>query len=102
MNLGRIERQYATFPVTATLDNGEPADLSDVAVALLPPRATPTPDTTWTATTVTDGKIRVLLAGPDAPAEGALTIPAGGADLWLRVLDTPEVDTVRVDQVRVS
>jgi hypothetical protein len=103
MNLGRIERQYAHFPVTATLHDGTDADLSDVSVALVPRSAAPTAATAWTPVTVTDGRVRVLLAGPDAEAaDGALTVPDDGAELWVRVLDSPEVDTVKVERVQVS
>jgi hypothetical protein len=102
MNLGRTERQYASFPLTGTLDDGTPADLTNVAVALLPRSTTPRPHTTWTPATITDGRVRVLLAGPDAPTEGALTVPDGGGELWVQVTDTPEVDTARVDRVLIS
>jgi hypothetical protein len=103
VNLGRIERQYARITVTATLADGAPADLAGVDVALLPPRSKPTADTTWTAADWADGNATVLLAGPDAAAvAGALTVPAGGADLWVRVTDTPEVDTAVVDRINVS
>jgi hypothetical protein len=102
MNLGRIERRYAQFPVTVTLADGTPVQPAGVDVALLAPNGTPTADTAWTAATFTDGAARVLLAGPDAPLEDALTVPAAGGDLWARVVDTPEVDTARVERVTVS
>jgi hypothetical protein len=138
MILGRIERQYAHFPVTATLADGAPADLADVAVALVPRSAAPRADTTWTPVEKTPGylllhengdvlsshdtfaealtawedapprsriaiRYSLLLAGPDAETvDDALTVPDDGAELWVRVLDSPEVDTVKVERVQVS
>lgn len=45
---------------------------------------------------------RVLLAGPDAAATDALVVPAAGADVGLRVTDSPEVDAERVERISVS
>jgi hypothetical protein len=102
VNLGRVERTYVHIAVTATLHDGSPAELTAVDVALLPPRTTPTATTVWAPADLDGGSARVLLAGPDAPADGALTVPAAGADLWVRVADSPEVDTAHVERVTVS
>lgn len=100
--LSRVERLYREYTVTAALPDGSPATLTAVDIAFLAPGATPTAATAWTRTTYTAGVARVLLAGPDAAAEGALTVPAPGADIWLRVVDTPEVDTAMIERVTIQ
>lgn len=102
MDLNRIERKYAKVTATATDADGAPATLTGVDVALLAPHATPTATTTWTASTPVNGKWRILLAGPDASPTDALVVPSGGADLWIRVTDVPEVDAARVERITVS
>ena len=102
LSLSRIDRLYRDYTVTATLRNGTPATITGVTVALLPPRTTPTAATTWATATYAAGVATVLLAGPDADPTGALPVPAGGADLWLRVSDTPEVDAELVERVSVT
>lgn len=102
MDLNRIDRKYAKVTVTAALANGDPATLTGVDVALLAPRSTPTAATTWTAATYAAGVATVLLAGPDADPAGALVVPATGADLWIRVVDSPEVDATRVQRIAVT
>lgn len=101
MELARIDRKYARIPVTATLASGAAATITGVDVALLPPRTTPTATTTWTAATYASGVATVLLAGPDAAGSGALVVPASGADLWIRVTDTPEVDAEKIARIAV-
>jgi hypothetical protein len=101
MELNRIEVQYVDIDVTATLRNGTPATLTGVSVALVAPRAQPTGATTWTTATYTNGTATVILAGPDATASGALTVPAGGADLWILVTDNPEIDAAKVGRISV-
>lgn len=100
--LSRIDRLYRDYDVTATLRSGGPATLTGVDVALLPPRATPTVTTQWTAATYADGVATVLLAGPDATPTGALVVPSAGADLWIRVSDSPEVDASKVERITVT
>lgn len=102
MLLSRIDRTYAHITVTATLHNGDPATVTAVSVALLPPRRTPTAGTTWTPSAYASGDAVILLAGPDADPDGALTVPEGGADLWVRVPDNPEVQAVKVARIDVS
>jgi hypothetical protein len=100
--LPRIGRKYVRIPLTATDDTGQAVEPADVAVAVLPYRRSPTADTTWTPVAITDGRVRVLLAGPDAPAaDGALPVPDPGGDLYLRVQDQPEIDTVLVTQIAI-
>jgi hypothetical protein len=103
VNLSRIGVQYAEVTVTATGPDGTPTDLPGVDIALLPPHHKPTDVTTWNAADYTDGVARVLLAGPDTdPPEGAIAVPPGGADLWLRVVDVPEVQAVRADRILIT
>lgn len=101
MNLSRLDRIYGYVDVTATLADGAPATVAGVEGALLAPRATPKATTVWSAATYTDGTARFLLAGPDATPTDALPVPAAGADLWIRVVDNPEVQAVRVDRITV-
>jgi len=101
VEISRIDRQYVEFDTTATYGDGTPATLTGVDVALLPPRRTPAADTTWTAATYAAPTATVLVAGPDADGTGALVVPAGGADLWVRATDTPEVTATRVTRISV-
>lgn len=102
MELGRIEVQYVDIDVTATLRSGAPATISGVSVALVPPRTQPTAATVWTAAAYVAGVATVLLAGSEAVAGGALTVPLGGADLYILVNDTPEKDAVKVGRIYSS
>ena len=101
-SLSRIDRVYRDYEVTATTRTGGPATLTGVTVALLPPRTSPTAATTWTTATYAAGVATVLLAGPDADTAGALSVPVGGADLWIKVADSPEVDAERVERITVA
>ena len=56
----------------------------------------------WQSAAYVGGSARVLLAGYANPTDGALTIPAGGADLWVRVTDAPEVDAQRIERISVA
>lgn len=101
MQLNRIDRKYAKVTVTATDADGDPTPLTAVDVALLPVGSTPKAATAWTASTYADGVATVLLAGPDADPTNALPVPAAGADLWIRVVDIPEVDAAKVGRIAV-
>lgn len=100
--MSRVDRVYRVYDITATLPDGSPVTLTGVDVALLTPRSTPTAATTWTAATYVNGVATVLLAGPAADTTGALAVPTGGADLWIRVTDNPEVTATRVERITVS
>lgn len=102
MELNRIDCQYVDITVTATLRDGDPATLTGVDVAVVPTRTTPTSSTPWVASTYSAGVATVLLAGPDADNNpAAISVPSSGADLWIRVVDTPEVDAARVDRITI-
>lgn len=100
--LSRIDRLYRQYTVTATLAGGGAATLTGADVALLAPRTTPTSATVWVAASYATGVATVLLAGPDADPTGALVVPEGGADVWIRVTDTPEVDAEYVERISVT
>jgi hypothetical protein len=102
VDLSPIDRVYVKFPVTGKLADGSAATVTGVDVALLPFRTDPATVTTWTPAAYADGIASVLLAGPAADPSGALPVPVGGAELWARVTDTPEVQAVRVGFISVS
>lgn len=102
MDLTRVSRKYVEFTVTATGADGQAITLTGVDVAVLAPRATPDATTVWTAADYAAGVASVLVAGPDAPADGALPVSGRGADLWVRVTDIPEIDVARVGRITVS
>lgn len=95
----RITELFIDFPVTPTLANGQPATITGVQCALLPYRSKgPTATTVWVDATWTPGvngnpgTASVLVSGPDAasPGSGGLQMGNSGADLWARIVDTPE------------
>lgn len=100
--LSRIDRVYRDYDVTATDKDGAPAVLTGVTVALLTPRTSPTAATVWTAADYDAGTATVLLAGPDADDTDALVVPSGGADLWIKAADSPEIDAERVERISVQ
>jgi hypothetical protein len=101
VEISRIDCQYVEFDADATYADGTVAVIGGVDVAVLPPRRTPTADTVWSAATFASGVATLLVAGPEADVTGALVIPLGGADLWARVSDSPEVTTRRVTRINV-
>jgi hypothetical protein len=101
LDISPIDRVYVDIAVTATA-NGSPLTLTGVDVAVVPRRSEITAAMTWTASSYANGTATVLVAGPAADPTGALVIPATGADVWIRVTDTPEVQAVHVGSVLVS
>lgn len=103
LELARVERLYRFYDVTATLGNGAAATVSGVDVALVPPRTSPDALTVWTASTwdAVEEAWRVLIAGPDAAGAGALVVPDTGADLWIRVTDSPEIDVALSERISI-
>lgn len=94
-----ISQQYVEVDVVAKLANGSDAPVSGVDVALLPPRVSPDADTLWTTAAYALGTATVLVAGPDA--DGDLVVPRSGADLWMRVVDSPEVTATKITRISV-
>lgn len=102
ITLSAIDRVYGRIDVVATLADGSPTVLTGAEVAILPLRKGPTASTQWTAVTLAGRTATVLLAGPDADPTGALTIPRGDGELWIRVTDNPESQAVKVGRVQIS
>lgn len=99
----RVTRKNIRVPITARLANGGPTSIGGVEIALLPQRSTPDADTVWATATYLDGIATVLVAGPDVDPGGGLLLPEGGADIYGRVIDNPEIDVAfvgRIDLVR--
>jgi hypothetical protein len=98
-----IDVVYVHIPVTAKLADGTAATVAGIDVAVVPKRSGISAATVWMASSYASDTATVLLAGPDAtPPTDALVIPAGGADLWIRDTDNPEVTAVKVGSVSVS
>jgi hypothetical protein len=101
LHLSRIARKYLYPNATVTLADGTKVDPSSVDVVLLLGRGTPTGDTEWTEVPLSPQGRRILVAGPDADPTDAVVIPPGGADLWIRVLDEPEVDVTESRRIEI-
>lgn len=101
LTISRIDRIVRSYNVVATLGTGVPDVISGIEVALLPPRVAPDINTAWTAAQYASGTATVLYAGPDADETGAIVVPTGGADVWMRVIDSPEVQAVKVERITV-
>jgi hypothetical protein len=98
-----ITRVNYPIDIAEVLGPDMPAVIAGVDVALVEPRSAPSGTTTWVASTYATGTATVLVAGYDADPTGALVVPAGqGADLWIRVVDNPEVTATRVMRVIVE
>jgi hypothetical protein len=102
MNLSPVDRRYVHFPVTAALADGTPVTLAGVDVAVLPFRTTPSAATSWAPASYSSGQATVLVTGPFADPTGALPLPLGGATLWARVSDNPEIQAVPVGFISVG
>ena len=102
MNMSPIDVVYVKIPVTAALANGTAVTLTGIDVAAVPKRTAISATTVWTASTYTAGTATILVAGPAATATGALPIPAGGADIYIRETDNPEVVAVKVGSISIS
>lgn len=102
MDISPIDKVPASFPITGTDDQGNPATLTNVAVALLPYRTDPTAATVWTPATITNGRVSLVLAGPAADPSGAVAVPTGGGYLWAKDTESSTVQAVRVGFVSVN
>ncbi len=101
MEFTRLTKKYVAVDVTATSWEGLPETLTGVQAAITDRAATPTALTTWTDCLWNDPTARVLVAGPDADPSGALVLADDGGRLWLRIVDTPEVDLYSAAVIRV-
>lgn len=97
-----IDRVYRTYAGTFTDSTGATVTPASVDVVAVPKRTQLTTGLTWTPATLTAGKLRVLYAGPAADPTGAIPIPAAGADVYIRVTDTPEIQAVKVDTIVIG
>jgi hypothetical protein len=102
MKLSPVDRIPARVPLAATLPDGTPATLTDVALAVLPAYAKPRAGTTWQAVALVDGAAPLMLAGPEADPIGALVVPAGGGTLFVRVIDGDVVQVRKVAALTVG
>lgn len=100
--MSRVDRIYRRYTVTAKDPDGNPATVGGIGVALLAPRTSPTSATVWADADLEGDVATVLFAGPDADGTGALVVPPVGADVWLRVTDSPEVDAERIERITVA
>lgn len=83
------DRHYFTATASATTASGEPIALPPCEVSIDSGR-------TWHPVETVDGKLRILLAGPDATdnPQGTLVLPHKGVHgILTRVTDNPEVIT---------
>lgn len=103
LTLTPITRQYVSIDVTAALASGAPAVISGVDAAIVTPRYAPSGTTSWRSITYASGTATVLVAGYDADPTGAIVVPPGqGVDLWIRVVDSPEVTATKVERLIVE
>ncbi|MCU1617212.1 MAG: hypothetical protein JWO98_4752 [Frankiales bacterium] len=98
MQLSRIDVRGKTYDVPSLLTELDPASLTGVSVALLPPRTSPTAATVWTTVTFVAPTATVLFAGSDADSTGAVVV-TGSADLWIKAVAGVETETVRVERI---
>jgi hypothetical protein len=101
LRLSRIARKYLYPNATVTLADGTKIDPSNVHAVLILGRGTPTGDTEWIEVPLSPQGRRILVAGPDADPTDAVVIPPGGADLWIRVVDEPEVDVTESRRIEI-
>lgn len=102
LQLSPVDRVYAHVTITAELFDGSPATVAGIDAALLPYQASPDANTSWTATTYTNGIAVVLIAGPAASPIGALACPATGGTLWVRVSDNSEIQAAPAGSIAIT
>lgn len=103
MNMSPIDVVYVKIPVAAKLADGTAATVAGVDVAVVARRAGIDAATVWAASAYAGGVATVLVAGPATTATGgALPVPAGGADIYIRATDSPEVTAVKVGSISIS
>jgi hypothetical protein len=106
LTLPRIGRKYVHIAVTATRYDRSPATITGVQVALLPPDDPPDADTVWHPAVFDEGDAVLLVEGPDAEPSpdpiGAVAVPVGELEVWVRIVDHPEIDATAVGRLRVT
>ena len=103
MEITPLTRKIVHIDLNATLAGGEPVtDITGILVALVPPRADVDKSTQWVAAATWDAAQQrgtALVVGYEADPEGALVVPELGADLYARVVDTPEDDPSFIERI---
>lgn len=94
MNFSPVSRKNVYLTLTARLASGQLTSIAGASVAVVPPREAPSSSTTWVDAVWNSPVARILVAGPQADPTGALVLPSGGGDLWVRITDATEVDAV--------
>lgn len=102
MRIFPLAVKVATFR-PSIVDATGPLPLTSVDLAFLA-AGRPNKDTVWSPYSVSGGEVALVLAGPEvvSPPADAVVIPAGGADLWIRLQDNPEVDVIKVERIVVG
>lgn len=102
MNFTKIARKRVFIDVAAYLADGSVATLDTIFIALVPIRESPVSTTTWNLVTWDGHTASVVLCGSQAANQtGAVVIPDVGADLWIGVTDSDEVDAVLVSRINM-
>lgn len=84
--LDQAAREYFVWPMSATDENGQPATLTTATITFKTDAGTITK-----TGPISNGKFRVLIAGPEAPPyDGAVVLPLGRTTYKLSVDDNPE------------
>ena len=102
MEITPITRKIVHIDLKATLPTGaEVTDLGGVLVALVPHREDIGQDTVWTAASfdAASQEATILVVGFEADTAGAIVVPPAGADLYARVVDTPEDDPAFIERI---
>lgn len=102
MILTPLTRKIVHINLDATLAEGQSADVDGIQVALVPLRADVDRNTAWVAATTWDPAAQrgtALVVGFDADPAGGLVVPSEGADLYARVVDSPEDDPAFIERI---
>lgn len=97
----RVTRDFIRLE-DITVD-GQPVDIADLSVALVPARSPLTDDTVWVDPTADDdGTPQVLVAGPDAADLTSATVITTDADLFAKVSKNGTVVVARLARVKLA
>lgn len=102
MQMTTLSIKIVDVVLTATTRTGLPATVDNAQVALTPSRLLPTASTTWTPVTVTNNVATFTVSGPQAGSSADLVVPTGMHDVWVRIVDDPEIEVIRVGRIRVD
>jgi hypothetical protein len=102
MEITPLTRKIVHIDLKATLAGGEEVrDLTGVLVALVPHRQDVGASTEWIAANfdAASQEATILVVGFEADPAGAIVVPSAGADLYARVVDTPEDDPALIERI---